>query len=338
MTTFDIHAAKLVDVPVVHRLAEKGTVLDSELCYTRALDHSRSAVLSSVLLPQRGLYTLVGRAERQAIVGQVRVKYADHLAQMVYLAPALEPVTDDSAWLALLDAMAHESGRRGAAMLTAEVDEVSPLFESMRHAGFAVYARQEIWRRAAPPANPPRLPPLSGDLADETDDDTLDIQLLYSNIVPRLVQPIAVPSSESAGMVYRRGGRVQAYVAVSQGRQGIYLMPFMHPDVLGREAAAIIEGVLARLDRAERTPVCVCVRRYQDWLADSLRELDFALWTQQAVMVRHIAASIRQPAFTLPARSALERMTAPVTSPFRQSRLDGESGENSPAHGTTNHG
>lgn len=338
MTPCEIHSAKLVDVPVVHRLAEKGTVLDSELCYTRALDHSRSAVISSVLLPQRGLYTLVGRADRQAIVGQMRVKYADHLAQVVYLAPALEPVADDSAWLAMLDAMAHESGRRGATMLTAEVDEISPLFESMRHAGFAVYARQEIWRCAGVPGSPPRLPPLTGDLADETDDDTLDIQLLYDNIVPRLVQPIAVPSSESAGVVYRRDGRVQAYVAVSQGKHGIYLMPFIHPDVLGREAAAIIEGVLARIDRAERTPVCVCVRRYQDWLSDSLRDLDFALWTQQAVMVRHIAAVIRQPAFALPAKSALERMSAPVTSPFHQSSLDREAGDNSPAHGTPNHG
>ncbi len=337
MPGYEVHAAKLVDVPAIRRAAEKGIILDSEMSYTRDLDISRSAVLSSVLLPQRGLCTLVGRTDKQTVAGQVRIKYADHLAQIVYIAPQHDAKTNSAAWLALLDAMAQESGRRGATMLTAEVDALSPLFEILRQTGFAVYARQEIWRRFEPLAALPKLPALTGVLADETDDDTLDIQLLYSNIVPRLVQPIAVPSPESAGMVYRRDGRVQAYIAVSQGKQGIYLMPFMHPDVLGREAAAIIAGVMARIERNERAPIYVCVRRYQDWLDDSLRDLGFISWAQQAVMVRHIAAGIRQTAFALPTQAALEGIPSPITSPFHQSSLDHSTGDGSSTHGTTNY-
>lgn len=337
MSGYEVHAAKLVNVPAIRRAAEKGIVLDSELSYTRHLDISRSAVISSVLLPQRGLYTLVGKADRQTVSGQVRIKDADHLAKIVYIAPQCEAEANNTAWLALLDAMAQEAGRRGATMLTAEVDEISPLFEILRQTGFAVYARQEIWRCYTPLNMLPGLAALTGVLADETDDDTLDIQLLYSNIVPRLVQPIAVPSPESVGVVYRRDGRVQAYIAVSQGKQGIYLMPFMHPDVLGREAAAIIAGVMARIEKNERTPVYVCVRRYQDWLDDSLRDLGFESWTQQAVMVRHIAAGIRQPAFALPAQAALEGIPSTVTSPFHQSTLDHDTGDGSSTHGTTNY-
>jgi hypothetical protein len=337
MPVYDVHPAKLVDLPAVRRMADKGTILDSELCYTRSIADSRSAFISSILLPQRGLFTLVGRMEDAVISGQVRIKYADHLAQIVYIAPGLQPEHSDTAWLALLDAMAAEVGRRGALMLTAEIDEVSPLFPTMRQAGFAVYARQEIFRRAAgTPTQTGRLPILGGVIADETDDDAMDIQLLYSNIVPRLVQPIAVPSPESTGMVYRRGGRVQAYIAISQGRQGIYLMPFMHPDVIGREATGIIEAVLGRIERTDRWPVYVCVRRYQDWLGDMLKTCGFESWTQQAVMVRHIAAGIRQPAFSLPA-AAQVAMKPSVSSPFQHSSLDPDTGDQSPPYGATNH-
>src|SRR5690606_10802408 len=230
----------------------------------------------------------------------------------------LEPEMLDTAWLAVMDAMAYEAGRRGAHILTAEVDEGSPLFVTMRQTGFAVYARQEIWRRGVTDEPLPESQ-LTGDLAEETDDDQMDIQLLYSNIVPRLVQPITLPSRDSKGLVYRKGNRVQAYIAMSEGKNGVYLMPYMHPDVLGREATAIIAGVVAQSARAERVPVYVCVRRYQDWLTESLSYMGFEAWTQQAVMVRHIAAGVRQTNFAPLVHKTLEAV--PHASPINNSNL-----------------
>lgn len=316
----EIHPAKIVDLPFVRRLSEKGMILDSEMCYTREVNGAQSVLLSGILLPQRGLLTLVGRAHKQPVMGQVRLKPDDHLAQIVYVAPLLDSKTTDTAWLHLLDAMAAEAGRRGAMMLTAEVDEHDPLFVTMRTAGFAVYARQEIWRLPSGRSLP--MLPLPGTLAEETDDDTMDIQLLYSNIVPRLVQPITVPSRDSRGWVYRCGERVVGYIAVSEGKGGLYLMPYLHPDVLGGEAAAIIAGIIHAMKRTERQPVYVCVRRYQDWLSEALSKLGFELWAQQAVMVRHIAAGVRQAAFArLPqALEVLPNAVRPPTS--RISKVD----------------
>jgi hypothetical protein len=275
-------------------------------------------LFSRILLPQRGLYMMVGRAEKQHVLGEFRLKPDDHLAQIVYIAPALEAQMNDTAWLALMDAMAYEAGRRGAHMLTAEVDEGSPLFVLMRQAGFAVYARQEIWRRAVSEEPMPAFR-LSGELVEETDDDQMDIQLLYSNIVPRLVQAITVPSRDSKGLVYRKANRVQGYIAVSEGKSGIYIMPYLHPDVLGHEAAAIIAGVIGQMSRAERVPVYVCVRRYQDWLTDSLSRMGFEGCTQQAVMVRHIAAGIRHTSFASLVQKTLE--VVPNASPVSKSNL-----------------
>lgn len=333
----EVHAAKLADLPMLRRFVERGALLDSELLFTRDLDLSSAALLQSILLPQRSLYTLVARGHSQPVIGQFRMRSHDHLAQLVLLAP-FEPDADDGAWLGLLDAVAFEAGRRGATMVTAEVDEMSALFPLMRQAGFAVYARQEIWRWSGEMASGSAQAPV-GELAEESDDDSLDIQLLYSSIVPRLVQPIAVPSRESTGLVYRKDSRVQAYIAVSPGRSGVYLMPFIHPDVLGSEAAAVLLAVIARVARAEQAPVYVCVRRYQDWLGDSLRALGFEAVTQQAVLVRHIAAGVRSADFsplTMLAGS-LSSVTTTIISRLTKFSFALHTGETSSGNGTSNH-
>jgi hypothetical protein len=53
----------------------------------------------------------------------------------------------------------------------------------------------------------------------------------------------------------------------------------------------------ARAHRADKVPLYVRVRRYQEWLEHALTGLGFESWVQQAVMVRHIAAGIRHAAF-----------------------------------------
>jgi hypothetical protein len=286
----------LVDLPLVRRVWDKGILLDSELAYARAAGGPQSAILSSIILPQKNLHTLISKCDKQSVIAQFRMKPDDQLAQIVTIAPTLEEETEDNTvWLHAIDAMTTAAGKRGAHMITAEIDERSAMFTTLRRAGFAVYARQEIWRREPGHPLPPAISPAA--LTEETDADAMDIQLLYSNIVPRLVQPFAVPSSDSEGLVYRQGGRVQGYIALSDGKYGIYIMPFLHPDILFSEASAIIAGAIAHSAKAEKLPVYVCVRRFQDWLEDGLAVLGFAPISQQAVMVRHIAAGVRHPVF-----------------------------------------
>ena len=303
---------KLIDIPLVKRLAEKGTILDSELGFTRSANGPNSALFSSFFLPQRGLCTLVARSSKQHVVGQFRLRSDDTNARIIYIAPNLEYDKDDTAWLHLLDAMAAEAGRRGAHSLIAEVDEYLQLFQTMRVSGFAVYARQEIWQRI-----PDDLPPTEAiELTEETDADAHGIQLLYTNIVPRLVQQIAMPPSHSQGLVYRRKDRVEGYIAVSEGKCGIYLMPYLHPDVYS-EAPAIIAAAINRCSRADKVPVFACLRRYQDWLEEPLVDLGFEPHTRQAVMVRHISAGVRQASFA-PLSHKLESLPAPIKPPISE--------------------
>ncbi len=305
----DVRALKLQDLPALKRLLDAGVTLDSELAFTRADD--RPDPLTSYFLPPRGLHTLVARSGQQIVFGQFRLRADDTHARIMYIAPGLEHDADDTVWLNLLDAVAAEAGRRGAHMLTAEIDEHLELFSTLRVAGFAIYARQEIWQRRAGPL--PRLGMDTVELAVETAADAHGVQLLYSNIVPRLVQPIALPPCHSEGLIYRKNERVEGYIAISEGRSGIYLTPYLHPDVFS-EAAAIIAAAAAHASRPAHRPVYVCVRRYQDWLEDTLVDLGFEPWTRQAVMVRHIAAGVRAAAFA-PLSRHLEAIPKPAQPP-----------------------
>jgi hypothetical protein len=305
----DTRAAWLVDIPLVKRITEKGVVLDSELYYTRRGDGPQNALFSSLFQRQRGLYTMIARADSRQVVGQFRLK-SNH-AHAVYLAPELGEDEDDTLWLHCLDAMVAEAGKRGAHTLIAEVDENITLFKTLRTASFAIYARQEIWHHIPEDY---ALPDHFIELDEETDDDAHDITLLYCNIVPRLIQQIAGMPGNGDGLVYRKDGRVEGYIAVAEGKNGIYLMPHLHPDVFS-EATAILAGAIASMKRASKVPVYVCVRRYQDWLEEALTDLGFDICARQAFMVRHIAAGVRHAAFE-PLAKKLEAI--PVRPPTSQ--------------------
>lgn len=287
----DIRAITLTDLPLLKRLSTGGTILDSETGLTRDARGASSALLSSILFP-RGLYTLVSRVEDQQVVGQFRYRPEDECAHLVYLAPSLEDQTDDTAWLNIVDALAREAGKHGAHFLVAELEPEARLFTTLRTARFATYARQTIWQH-----EPVRFPPAGIQLKRETQHDQIGIMSLLYSTIPTMLQHVAVPHSDMKGLVYRKNGQVAAYIALSEGDQGIYLLPYIHTDV-AEEAAAILTSALMKTDHAGTVPVYVCVRSYQCWLDGALETLGFKPWFEQAVMVKHIAAGVRQPGFS----------------------------------------
>lgn len=292
-TTTDTRAMTLVDLPLIRRLTSSGTVLDSELGLTRDARGPHSLLLSSLVF-SRGLYTLLARAaDNQSVVGQFRYRPDDLNAHIVYIAPSLDVNAEDTLWLHVLDAMAREAGKHGAHALVAEVETSSCLFETLRSARYASYTRQTIWRR-----DPVEQPARDGaiNLEDETSSDQIGILSLITCIVPPMLQQIATPPGDMPGLVYRRNGRVEAWIGISEGKQGIYLLPFIHPDVMPI-AAELIDAAIRTLERAARVPVYVCVRSYQCWLNDVLGKMGFESWVEQAVMVKQIAAGIRHPGF-----------------------------------------
>ena len=190
----------------------------------------------------------------------------------------------ETIWLALLDQAIVTVGSRGVYSLVAEVDEMGDALPILRRAGFAVYTRQDIWALDSIDVNAHSTLLLT---PRQTEDDW-DIQLLYANIVPRLVQLVEpLPAlTEGKGWVLREDDELVAFVHVSTGSIASWMRLFVHPNAESW-AQDILTAVLQQVMPTPTYPVFCCVRRYQSWLQGSLARTGFVLQQSQAVMVKH---------------------------------------------------
>ena len=83
------------------------------------------------------------------LIGQLTFTPGASYARLSFLAPA--DAMDQSALAALADYMAMQMGERGAFHILADVDESNHVFQLLHRAGFAIYARQRIWRLEGQP-------------------------------------------------------------------------------------------------------------------------------------------------------------------------------------------
>jgi hypothetical protein len=122
----------------------------------------------------------------------------------------------------------------------------------LRRAGFAVYMRQDVWVLAQ--AENSRSEMASLELTPYQKKDDWEVQLLYANTVPRLVQMVdpMPPTSEGEGWVLREAGELSAFVHLHQGDTATWLRLFIHPNA---EAQAD-EIVASLLHLKEESVIC----------------------------------------------------------------------------------
>jgi hypothetical protein len=258
-------------------------------------------------LADLGAPTMVYRHDDGGYVGQFRHRLGESVAQMTFLAPEPQDGTLHD-WTRLLEAMVQEAGRRGAHSVNAEVPEGHPIFVAFRKAGFVVYSRQTILQRAPGPVS-------GGDpglLRPEESQDSFGINLLYANTVPRLLQqaePLFGPVCE--GLVYERDGQIAAYLALVEGKSGIMIKPYFHPEVYD-QASAIILSALTYIPRATRLPVYLYARTYQDWLRGVLEQVEFEPWAHQALMVKYTLVRVERPEVIALTGLEVSRLRPPV--------------------------
>lgn len=302
----DIRTVTPLDLPLVRRVISQSFPLDVCAALTRGIHGLEDALLSAVPLTDLGAPTMVLRNGDSGYVGQFRLR-SDTVAQFTFLAP--EPQEGDARdWARLVEAITYEAGKRGAHLISAEVAEDHPAFVAFRLAGFAVYSRQMILRREPAPV----IGGQSDLLRPERDQDAIAINVLYANTVPRLLQQAEPPPGpECYGLVYRREGQLAGYLAVTEGKSGIVIKPYFHPEVY-EQTLSIILSALTFIPRADRLPVYLYARAYQDWLRGALQQAEFEPWTHQALMVKHTTVRVERPKWaTVPGLEA-SRLHPPV--------------------------
>jgi hypothetical protein len=300
------------DLSLLHRLRDRGVCLDSQQAYSQG-PHALQNALLGAFVPGGTAYTLVARPRAKGetpAIGQLIQRNGDALIRLSYITPV--DALSHTGGAGLLDALCQAAGARGARNLVADVDEESPAFVSLRQAGFAIYARQQIWRlagrrSAATGAAGARWRP-------ETASDSPGIHLLHLNVVPALVQQIEPPPARGRGLVHWSEGELLGYMEIARGSLGTWAQPYFHP--AAEKPDELMAGLLSRMPARADRPLSICVRSYQSWLNGPLERAGFERVGAQAVMVKRLAVGVRRPALApLP---ALEGTRPEPTTPIAQ--------------------
>lgn len=261
---------------------------DSALSLTRGNPLGFSALLSH-LNPHNGIITGVvyPAGGEDPVIGQIKCVDGRRSARLNFLIPSNAHLSP--ALPALLDGLAHSAGSWGAFGLLAELEELSPLFEPFRKAGFSVYGWQRIFRL-----------PFNGDVDAEQAPlwrfaepvDEISIRQLFQTLVPPLVQAAEPLSSERLyGLVYQEDGQILAYIESVYGPDGIYLRPLIHPNV--GDVKALLRSLEIHLSPLLGRKVYLAVRSHQAWLENPLLAMSSDSTDRQALMVKYLAARQR---------------------------------------------
>jgi hypothetical protein len=321
-----IRTADWRDLGLIHKVRNNGLCLDSQLAYTRGTSTIQAIVLD-LLTPGRSACMLVSRpseTDEPNALGQIIHRMGDPHARLAFLGP--EDSISTTNGLKLLDELGQASGERGAHHLIAEVDETNPVFEILRNAGFAIYARQRIWRLEEIPTIVRSTANAAWRPVKSTDERA--VSHLYINIVPALVQQVEQPPIiERRDLAHALESDVLGYLDIERGPKGVWVQPYLHP--AAENLDELLAGFLESYSDSRRRPLYFVVRSYQGWVSHGLERLGFTVCSDQAVMVKRLAALIRHPArVQLP---AVEGTRPEPTTPFMRDTF-----ANSSQHTTDN--
>jgi hypothetical protein len=322
-----IRPFKLRDFLLVYRLSDQSVSLNAESALITVAHPLRKAVGSLFWGSCFPTYVWKGHKGRPAAYVQLYLAKESSSAYILNLgapgngSPAVAvdgagPMEDlkEDLWLHVLDDLVGAVGRRGIHSLVAQVGENGLELAILRHAGFAVYTRQDVW------------------VADLIDNkykqailqprraiDDWDVQLLYANIVPPLIQLVepVPPLHYGKSWVLREDNELVAFVHLNHGSVGTWMRLLIHPNA--NVPAEMIVGA-AYTAKAARPghPIYCCVGRYQSWLQTVLQGMGFRYWGSQAVMVKHTVQHSRKnmphrlgamPARVAPGSPLIQRFT-----------------------------
>jgi hypothetical protein len=312
-----IHPFHLRDSLSLRAMISRGICFDSRICLTQDLHLLRHAVLAS-LLPALYPETVVLR-ENGRIAGFAQLGHhrGDPSSWLRFLAP--KNILPQAGGTGLVEGLLRIAGRRQAHHILADAEDKTEECGFLRREGFAVYAREEIWKGTAPVPASGGEPP--GSLRPLHSTDAADAQALYCSIVPALVHQVEGFPHPSRGWKIFEEGDLVGFFHIRIGSRGLWMEPFFHPGA--RHAARWIGSWLATLQTKTQDSVYICVRSYQDWVGSILRDFGFSLFSRRAVLVRRVVVPLPvMEGSTLPAVDKTVPQTSTFTAPVNHNGYD----------------
>ncbi len=296
-----IRPLNLFDLPILGHYRRKLLALDSEQVLTRG-DLLGLTTLLPFLNPGQHIFTAIQENDLISVMGQVTQTNRDTFARISFLSPG-DALEDEAP---LLDHLILQAGNWGALYVVAEVDEQNVVFKSLRKAGFSMYAWQKVWQLTGGGESNSQvqwMPPSAIEM--------LAVQSLYTQIVPALLQPVDAMPRKTGGLICIVDGNIQMYASIISGPVGIWIQPLVHPDAA--HTADCLQSLLRVIPNRGGRPVYICIRSYQAWLESTLEEIGARPSPQQAVMVKHLAALLRDEVKVNVPEKAFVKPAAPIT-------------------------
>jgi len=253
--------------------------------------------------PGQYVFTAIQENNPVSVMGQVTLMENESCARISFLAPGDALGEDETPFIEYL---VMQAGQWNALYIMAEPDEHSPAFKALRKAGFAMYAWQKAWQLTGPGEDTPSIQWKSPSATE-----MISIQGLYTQIVPALLQPVDSMPRMGGGLICTYDDKIQMHATITSGSAGIWIQPLVHPD--SACAADCLQALLKAIPNRGGKPVTICIRSYQAWLESPMKEMGAEPGSQQAVMVKHLAALQRDEAKVNIPEKAFVKPAAPIT-------------------------
>jgi hypothetical protein len=296
-------------IQLVRSLQENSTVLDFEHALLDPEAPLWTALRGYFLKSRAGPFTYVLQApdHGKKLHGfvQARARKPGTVWNVTRIAPALDGSGDAATtWYRLLLHLCIAAGERHVQRLLARLAQGGNAEDIFRQASFSVYCHERLFRRPPPDGNAKA----SSDMQPLGPEHSLDVQGLFSESTPRLVQlaegvedvgtrsqPPDIPSSDTQccyGLIGPRG-RMLGFLRILVGPLGSWVRLMMLKEAHDW-ADEMLDHALCVLSDHPPRPVYCSVREYQGGLQTPLEERGFSLADAHSLLVKHTTVRVSE--------------------------------------------
>lgn len=317
----------LRDSLLVARLQRRGVPLDLEEQLTHPRSPLRSVLLNTLLSPHAGPSTFIfdqkdDHDHHAYGLAQMRVRPGRPERDIVFLAPSLDTGNGSHAmWQRLLTHLCVQVAEQGSVRVYARLPVESEELQLFKTVGFTTYGQEDIYCLASHARRQHTVSRLQ--LRPQRPGDSWGLQRLYATVAPRPVQNAeGLAQGQWAlqprywgeqghlrGYVWQVDGDIVGALHLRIGKQGYLIRTLLHPDMQSR-AEALAQAALSLTAAQPQLPVYFAVRHYEAGWQHTLSALNFAPFSSQSLVVKHMAVRVREktpgllPALETPPESA----------------------------------
>jgi hypothetical protein len=252
----------------------------------------------------------------------IQVRYRPHqaAADVAYLAPSLtEHQRVTKAWSHLLDGACIVAADQGIQRMFASLPASSDEADVFQHAGFTLYAEEDVYQLARQPASSRKEPPAN--LRAQRPEDWPALQKLCVAITPQRVRQaeggIALTASSEQNcqryvLPSQQGNDLIAALTICFGGLAHWMHLQVHPEAQhlthgehdepsqpamgpGLTKALIDWGLGILADQPAKHTFC-SVRLYENGIREDLRASGFEPYARRSLMVKHTVAWVKTSA------------------------------------------